>query len=49
MRARRVVRDAELEGIDSVSVFPVQRPCDALVQLLKRGLGLLGNAAVPLV
>lgn len=49
MRVREVIRDAELEGINGVSIFPVQRPCDALVQLLKRCLSLLGNAAIPSV
>lgn len=39
------VRDAELECVDSVSVFPVERPGDGLVQVLDGDLNLLGNVS----
>jgi hypothetical protein len=39
------VCDAELERVDGVSVFLVQRPADALVDLLDGCLGLLGDVS----
>lgn len=39
------VRDAELEGVDGVSVFPVEWPGDGLVQVLDGDLNLFGNVS----
>lgn len=39
-------RDAELESIDRMAIFPVQGPRDGLIQFLERGLSLLRNATV---
>ena len=42
---RLYTRDGELEGVNRVAEFAVQRPCYALVQGLDRGVGLLGNVS----
>ena len=38
-------RDGELESIDRMAVFPVERPRDGLVKLLDGNLGLFGDMA----
>lgn len=38
-------RDGELEGVNRMAKFAVQRPRYALIQGLDRGVGLLGDVA----
>ena len=44
-RLARNSRYGELEGVDRVAVFLVERPCDRLVEVLDRGKGLLGHVS----
>lgn len=42
-------RNAKFESVNRVTVFPVQRPSDGLIQLFKRSLGFFRNATALLV